>query len=123
MLCKGFNRKRKVQRLQWRLLRILSLIGFTSKLGEEVEKLNDISLAARPQLAAAITSRDRLVVKGEKVTQGGVSTYSIQQFLFQTLQQLEIQNKLTVENVAQNRRLFTEFLRRRGRKKVSSGNL
>ena len=33
-------------------------------------------------------------------------------------QQLGIQNKLTVENVAQNRRLFTEFLRRRGQKKA-----
>ena len=68
--------------------------------------------------------RDEVKVVGARrvedvllLMQGGVSTYSTLQFLFQTLQQLEIQNKLTVENVAQNRRLFTEFLRRRGRKK------
>ena len=55
--------------------------------------------------------------------QGGVSTYTTQQFLFRTLQQLEIQNKLNAENGVQNRRIFTEFLRRRGHKKVSSHNL
>lgn len=68
--------------------------------------------------------RDEVKVVGARrvedvllLMQGGVSAYSLQQFLFQTLQQLEIQNKLTVENVAQNRRLFGEFLRRRGGKK------
>ena len=68
--------------------------------------------------------RDEVKVVGARrvedvllLMQGGVSTYSLQQFLFQTLQQLEIQNRVTVENVAQNRRLFAEFLRRRGRAK------
>jgi hypothetical protein len=69
--------------------------------------------------------RDEVKVVGARrvedvllLMQGGVSTYSTLQFLFQTLQQLKIQNKLNVENVAQNRRLFTEFLRRRGQKKA-----
>ncbi|MBT0161008.1 MarR family transcriptional regulator, partial [Candidatus Bathyarchaeota archaeon A05DMB-2] len=38
--------------------------------------------------------------------QGGVSTYSIFQFLVKTHQQLKIQNKFQDENMAQNRRLF-----------------
>ena len=68
--------------------------------------------------------RDEVKVVGARrvedvllLMQGGVSTYSTQQFLFQTLQQLKIQNSLSMENAAQNHRLFTEFLRRRGRKK------
>jgi hypothetical protein len=74
--------------------------------------------------------RDEVKVVGARrvedvllLMQGGVSAYTLQQFLYQTLQQLEIQNKLSAETGVQNRRIFTEFLRRRGRKKVSSGNL
>ena len=73
--------------------------------------------------------RDEVKVVGARrvedvllLMQGGVSTYSTLQFLFQTLQQLKIQNSLSMETGVQNRRLFTEFLRHRGQKKARANH-
>jgi hypothetical protein len=113
----------------WRRLRVNSFEFNVDWFGARLDGVKAVTVKAfdgsfRRMYNKRFGVRDEVKAVGSRrvedvllLMQGGASMYSLLQFLFRTVQQLELQYKLTAETNLQNRRIFEEFLRRRARKK------
>jgi len=113
----------------WRIMRVSSFEFNHDWLGVRLDGVKAITAKAfdgsfRRMYNKKFGLRDEVKAAGSRriedvvaLMMGGVSAYTTHQYLFRTLQQLEIQNQLNAENMAQNRRLFAELLRRGGMKR------